>query len=69
MDVQACTLAGDYDCDCRVSVADLMRQAMKFGVSRGEGGYYPPLDRAGTGDTIDVEDLQRTASEWRNACQ
>lgn len=69
VELRACTLAGDYDCDCRVTVADLMRQAMHFGVSRGEAGFYPPLDRAGAGDVIDGEDLRRTGNKWRNACQ
>lgn len=69
VELRACTLAGDFDCDCRVTVADVLRQARSFGVARGEAGYYPPLDRAGADDTIDVQDLQQTASEWGDACQ
>jgi hypothetical protein len=68
VELRACTLAGDFDCDCRVTVADLMRQARRFGVSRGEAGYYPPFDRDGDGD-VDSGDLQAVAGEWRAICQ
>lgn len=67
VELQACTLAGDFDCDCRVSVADLMRQARSFGVARGEAGYYLPLDRNGDAD-IDIGDLQDVAGLWRSVC-
>ena len=67
VDLKACTLAGDFDCDCRVTVADLMRQVRSFGVSRGEAGYYPPFDRDGDED-IDSGDLQDAASRWRTVC-
>ncbi|MFQ5859746.1 MAG: hypothetical protein ACE5LU_29475 [Anaerolineae bacterium] len=36
VNLRACTLAGDFDCDCRVTVADLMRQARGFGAVRGQ---------------------------------
>ena len=68
VELRACTLAGDFDCDCRVTVADLMRQARSFGVSRGQAGYYPPFDRDGDGD-VDSGDLQAVAGGWRAACQ
>ncbi len=67
VDLKACTLAGDFDCDCRVTVADLMRQVRSFGVSRGQAGYYPPLDRDGDTD-IGVADLQAVAGLWRTTC-
>jgi hypothetical protein len=67
VELRACTLAGDFDCDCRVTVADLMRQARSFGVSQGEAGYYPPFDRDDDGD-VDSGDLQAVAGGWRAAC-
>ncbi|MFQ5595791.1 MAG: hypothetical protein ACE5HA_16720 [Anaerolineae bacterium] len=68
VELHACTLAGDFDCDCRVSVADLMRQAGSFGVSMGEAGYYPPFDRDGD-EVIDSGDLQDVAGRWHRTCQ
>lgn len=68
VELEACSLAGDFDCDYQVTVADLMRQSRSFGISRGETGYYPPYDRDGDED-IDSTDLQRTGGEWRDACQ
>jgi len=68
VELRACTLTGDFDCDCRVTVRDLMRQAAAFGVTRGETGYYPPLDRNGD-ERIDATDLQAVAGKWRGACQ
>jgi hypothetical protein len=68
VELRACTLAGDFDCDCRVTVADLMRQARAFGVVQGEVGYYPPFDRDEDGD-IDSADVQEVASRWRGRCE
>jgi len=68
VELRACTLPGDFDCDCRVTVADLMRQAQGFGARRGKVGYYPPLDRDGDGE-IDSGDLQAVASGWHTGCQ
>lgn len=68
VDLHACTLAGDLDCDCRVTVADLMRQAAAFGVAQGETGYYPPLDRDQNG-AVDSGDLQAVAGAWGAVCQ
>ncbi len=68
VELRACTLHGDFDCNCHVTVADLMRQAAAFGVARGQPGYYPPLDRNGDG-RIDAADLQATAGQWRGTCQ
>ncbi|MFQ5858243.1 MAG: hypothetical protein ACE5LU_21785 [Anaerolineae bacterium] len=68
VELRACTLAGDFDCDCRVTVGDLMRQAAVFGVSQGQAGYYPPFDPDGDYD-IDSGDLQQVAGLWRTACR
>ncbi|MFQ5858027.1 MAG: hypothetical protein ACE5LU_20680 [Anaerolineae bacterium] len=68
VELRACTLAGDFDCDCRVTVADLMRQARSFGASRGQAGYYPPYDHDEDED-IDIGDLQETAGRWHTGCQ
>ncbi|MFQ5857871.1 MAG: hypothetical protein ACE5LU_19885 [Anaerolineae bacterium] len=68
VELRACTLAGDFDCDCRVTVADLMRQGRSFGASQGQAGYYPPYDRVGDDDLIDIADLQEVAGLWRMAC-
>jgi hypothetical protein len=68
VELRACSLDGDFDCDCRVTVADLMRQARSFGVSLGEGGYYPPLDRDGDGK-VDSSDMEVVVSRWRAACE
>ena len=68
VELRACTLVGDFDCDCRVTVADLMRQATVFGVAWREAGYYPPLDQDGDG-SIDARDLQDVARGWRAQCQ
>lgn len=68
VELRACSLAGDFDCDCRVSMADLMRQAHSFGVSRGKAGYYPPFDRDND-DDVDARDLQQVAIYWRTSCQ
>lgn len=68
VDLHACTLAGDLDCDCRVTVADLMRPAAVLGVAQGEAGYYPPYDRDGDQD-IDSADLRAVAGEWRSGCR
>lgn len=62
-----CSLAGDFDCDCRVTVGDLMRQARVFGVARGQAGYYPPLDRDGV-NGIGGGDIQDVAGRWRLGC-
>ncbi|MFQ5340594.1 MAG: hypothetical protein ACE5F6_03510 [Anaerolineae bacterium] len=67
VELRACTLAGDCDCDCRATVADLMRQARSFGMSRGQAGFYPPYDRDGDGE-IGSGDLQ-AAGGWRASCQ
>lgn len=68
VNLEACTLAGDFDCDCRVTAVDLMRQAEFAGGIRGETGYYLPYDHDVDYD-IDAGDLATTASEWRSACQ
>jgi len=67
VELRACSLAGDFDCDCDVTVADLMRQAKAFGVARGQAGYYPPLDRDGV-NGIDSSDIQDVAGRWHLAC-
>ena len=67
VELRACTLAGDFDCDCRVTVADLMRQARVLGVTRGQAGYYPPLDRDGV-NGIGAGDVQDVAGGWHLAC-
>jgi len=67
VELRACTLPGDFDCDCRVTVIDMMRQAQGFGASQGQVGYYPPFDRDGDGD-IDVRDIQLVAALWRTTC-
>lgn len=67
VELQACTLPGDFDCDCQVTVADLMRQGQNLGVSRGEAGYYPPYDRDSDED-VDAADLDQTEEDWREAC-
>ena len=67
VELRACTLAGDFDCDCRVTVADLMRQARALGVARGQAGYYPPLDRDGV-NGIGAGDVQDVAGGWHLAC-
>ena len=67
VELRACTLAGDFDCSCQVTVADVMQQAQSVGVLRGQTGYYPPYDRDGDGD-IDVGDLQEVAGRWHAAC-
>lgn len=67
VNLRACTLAGDFDCDCRVTVADLMRQAQALGTSRGEEGYYPPFDRD-SDDDVDNDDVLQTHSAWHNTC-
>lgn len=68
MDLRACTLARDFDCDGRVDVADIQQVAARWGISRGQAGYYPPFDRDGDED-IDVDDLQEVAGLWRRGCQ
>ncbi len=67
VELEACTLKGDFDCDCTVSVADLMRHAQNFG-SKGQNGYYPPYDYDGD-DDVDASDLRSSAGFWRSNCQ
>lgn len=67
VELQASTLFGDFDADCRVTVADLMRQVKHFGVSGGEAGYYPPFDRDND-DDVDIDDIRQVAGEWRVTC-
>ncbi len=61
VELRACTLAGDFDCDCRVTVGDLMRQTwtsngdrwevdlqvVAKGVTRPVGGYGESLSALG----------------------
>jgi len=67
VELRACTLAGDFDCDCRVTVADLLRVAAAFGAGPGQNGYYPPLDRDGA-NGIDLSDIQDVAGRWQLVC-
>jgi len=61
--LRACTLPGDLDCSGQVTVADLQRLAHRLTTSRGQAGFYPPLDRDGD-DDIDLADLIRQALDW-----
>lgn len=67
VELRACRLAGDFNCDCRVDVTDIQQVAARWGISQGQEGYYPPYDT--DGDGIDVEDIQRVALGWREVCE
>ena len=66
VDLTACTLAGDLDCNCRVDVADIQRMVRHWGIAPGQPGYYPPYDPGHNG--IDAADIQRVALGWRGTC-
>lgn len=67
VELRACSLAGDFDCDCQVSVADLQVQAGRLALARGQDGYYPPYDRNGDG-VIAIDDLRDVAGRWQQGC-
>ena len=66
VELRASTLAGDFDGDCRVDVADIQRVAARWGIAQGEEGYYPPYDP--DGDGVDMGDIQQAALAWRETC-
>lgn len=66
VDLSACTLAGDLDCNCRVDVADIQHIAGQWGLAPGQHGYYPPYDH--DRDGVDAADIQGIALGWRGTC-
>jgi len=67
VELAACSLFGDLDCDCDVDVADVMMVASKWRCRRGDQCYDPRCDLDGDGD-IDIVDIMQVAAHWGEVC-
>ena len=62
LDLVACTLLGDMDCNCTVNVDDIMKVAACLGEA-----YHLACDLDEDRDN-DIADIQIVAGQWRNGC-
>jgi hypothetical protein len=64
--VGAC-IRGDFDCNCRVDIRDVMAVVSRWGTRAGDPDYDPRFDLDADGD-IDIIDVQIVASLWGKSC-
>ncbi len=62
LDLVACTLPGDMDCNCVVDIVDIMKMVACL-----DGSYHRVCDLDNSGDN-DVTDVQTVADQWRQTC-
>ena len=67
VELEACPLFGDLDCDCDVDVVDIMMVASKWCCQLGDACYDPHCDLDGDGD-IDIVDIMKVAAHWGEVC-
>jgi hypothetical protein len=67
VELEACPLFGDLDCDCDVDVADIMKVASRWRCQLGDGCYDSDCDLDGDGD-IDIVDIMKVAARWGESC-
>jgi hypothetical protein len=67
VELEACPLFGDLDCDCDVDVEDVMMVASGWRCQLGEECYDPRFDLDGDGD-IDVVDIMLVVAQWGEVC-
>ena len=60
-------LPADLDCDCRVTVADIMKVAAIWRTQKGGEGFNPDYDFGGDGK-IRVDDVMYVAAKWNTKC-
>jgi hypothetical protein len=67
VELEACPLFGDLDCDCDVDVVDVMMVASRWCCQRGDECYDPRCDLDDDGD-IDIVDIMMVAAHWGEIC-
>jgi hypothetical protein len=67
VELEACPLFGDLDCDCDVDVADVMKVASRWSCQLGDTCYDPGYDLDGDGD-IDIVDIMQVVVHWGEVC-
>ena len=61
------TIFGDFDCDCEVTVADIMQVASRWRCRCGDACYDPLYDLDDDCD-IDIVDIMLVAGQWGDTC-
>ncbi len=67
VELEACPLFGDLDCDCDVDVADIMLVASRWSCQPGDECFDANCDLDGDGD-IDIVDIMQVAAQWGEVC-
>jgi hypothetical protein len=67
VELEACPLFGDLDCNCDVDIVDIMMVASKWSCRLGDECYDPRYDFDGDGD-IDIVDCMQVAVHWGEVC-
>ncbi len=67
VELEACPLFGDLDCDCDVDVADVMMVASGWRCQLGDQCYDPLCDLNDDGD-IDIVDIMLVVAHWGEVC-
>lgn len=67
VELQACPLFGDLDCDCDVDVADIMKVASRWSCRHEDPCYDARCDLDSDGD-IDIVDIMQVAVHWGEVC-
>ena len=60
-------LPGDLDCDCRVTVADIMMVAAIWNTEEGDEAFKPDFDFDDDG-RISIVDIMYIAAKWNTHC-
>jgi len=67
VELEACSLFGDLDCDCDVDVADVMMVASRWRCQLGDECYDARCD-LDSDDDIDVVDIMLVSARWGEVC-
>jgi N-acetylneuraminic acid mutarotase len=65
--VRVC-IFGDFNCDCKVNIVDIMLVAIRWNTFVGDPDYDPTYDLDGDGD-IDIMDILLVAVHWGETCE
>ena len=65
--VRVC-IFGDFDCDCKIDIVDIMLVAIHWNMFVGDPDYDATYDLDGDGD-IDIMDILLVAAHWRETCE